>query len=109
MQTKKVRKANRLLPADCQTLDPEQPACYASTGLGQPVTIGPAAGDERNSWNELYYDRKELFGRSWRRGNKQSWSVKDKKRVQYQIGKRVEQRARSLAALEAENEDDDDF
>merc|ERR1711959_630805 len=25
VQTKKVRKANRLLPADCQTLDPEQP------------------------------------------------------------------------------------
>jgi len=40
---------------------------------------------------DLYHDQKELFGRAWQRGDKQSFSTKAKKKTDYQVEKRRQQ------------------
>lgn len=62
----------------------------------------PTTGDSV----DLYYDQKELFTKGWTKEAKSARSVKQKKRVDYQVEKRRQQSARDRGVVE---DDFDDF
>ena len=63
----------------------------------------PTAGDSV----DLYYDQKEMFVKGWTKEAKSTRSVKQKKRVDYQVDKRRQQSQRDRAAM-ADDFDDSD-
>jgi len=76
--------------------EPKQSVAAAATAQTEVGQAPPArtAGD----CVDLAYDQKDFFMRSGRRDAKQSWSVKAKKRTEYQVDKRKQQRERQIAA-----------
>jgi len=54
----------------------------------------------------MYYDQKEMFTKGWTKEAKGTRSVKQKKRVDYQVEKRRQQSARDRGVVE---DDFDDF
>lgn len=63
----------------------------------------PTTGDSV----DLYYDQKEMFVKGWTRDAKSTRSVKQKKRVDYQVEKRRQQSERDRAAMAADYDDSD--
>ena len=62
----------------------------------------PTTGDSV----DLYYDQKEVFVRGWTKEAKATRSVKQKKRVDYQVEKRRQQSERDRAAMMGDGDDD---
>jgi len=60
---------------------------------------------------DLYYSQKDVFHRGWSRDAKQSWSVKAKRKTDYQVDKRRQQSMRDRAAMAASMAEEaaDDF
>jgi len=56
---------------------------------------------------DLYYAQKEVFVRGWTHDAKHTRSVKQKKRVDYQVEKRRQQSERDRAAMAADYGDSD--
>mmetsp|Transcript_15392 Transcript_15392/g.46161 ORF Transcript_15392/g.46161 Transcript_15392/m.46161 type:complete len:359 (-) Transcript_15392:43-1119(-) len=59
--------------------------------------------------HDLYYDQKELFQKGFQRSDKQSWSVKAKKKTDYQVDKRRNQSTRDKAAMLGMGADDCEY
>lgn len=79
----------------------------------KPVVAKPVPAPQLQRMNttgdatDLYYAQKEVFVRGWTHDAKHTRSVKQKKRVDYQVEKRRQQSERDRAAMAADYGDSD--
>lgn len=79
----------------------------------KPVVAKPVPAPQLQRMNttgdaaDLYYAQKEAFVRGWTHDAKHTRSVKQKKRVDYQVEKRRQQSERDRAAMAADYGDSD--